>query len=267
MGRQPIRGHFSRSRSLSDFNEKMKPFILEDEIAKRYRTDTNILEIGCGEGRVLLELAKRFPDASLTGINKKPWPAMLGQRSLRRAAVNYRIFTAREVAKIKLPTIIFDDASSLGFPSGSINVLYSQVAIHYVARKDLLLEETWRVLRKGGIAILHMDTYNHGYPDFLPPDTPRFIVYRSGRHVPFARVIKEAAGKTLDITCKHTRDDDSSRTTIVMRKNSTRPLELRLEYDDAASFPLYALQQNENRHEDIFWGHRSVYHASPAKPL
>jgi len=77
MAKGPKRGHFSRSRSLEDFSRKFGKDILQKLIQKALSKDkVRVLEIGCGEGRVLMELKKLFPNIELHGINKSPWSAM-----------------------------------------------------------------------------------------------------------------------------------------------------------------------------------------------
>ena len=58
------RGHFSRSRSLADFNQRFYPNFLENNIdlALKRNNKVRVLEVGCGEGRVLMELRKLYPN-------------------------------------------------------------------------------------------------------------------------------------------------------------------------------------------------------------
>ncbi|MEK7788748.1 MAG: hypothetical protein AAB283_02415 [Planctomycetota bacterium] len=52
------RGHHTRSRSLEDFENKFKQGVVTKAIekAKKLEDTVRVLEIGCGEGRVLMEL-------------------------------------------------------------------------------------------------------------------------------------------------------------------------------------------------------------------
>lgn len=141
----PNRGHFSRSRSLDDFNKKFSKDIVQKLIRKALfkGEQVRVLEIGCGEGRVLMGLRKLFPTIELHGINRKPWAAMKGSSSLKRTATYYDIFTSSELKEVSLPKIYFYDAQELKFPDNYFDLIISQVSIQYVARKDLLLEEVW----------------------------------------------------------------------------------------------------------------------------
>lgn len=264
------RGHFSRSRNLFDFRFSKE---LQKDITKRVRTSkqVKVVEIGCGEGRVLMELKKQFPSLELYGINKKPWPAMKGISSLRRTGVYYEIFTKEELKNIKLPKISFYDASKLKFKSNSVDIIYSQVAIHYVQRKDLLLEEVWRVLKPGGIAFLHIDNYHESYPDFMQFRTPRFIIYhKDGKVVMlksfvhslkkkgFSISLVEDAKKSKNIQKELRHLGPAIGTSIIIRKTTHNPLRLNLIFDKVSSFNL---STHEHRKElpSFFWGYRSVF--------
>lgn len=258
------RGYISRGRSLADFNAKFGNSVVENTL--RHAIDSHesvrLLEIGCGEGRVLMELRKLFPSIEIHGINKKPWPAMKGQKSLITTGTNYKIFTREEARNVELPIPHFYDATQLRFPDHYFDVVISQVSIYQVRRKDLLLQEVWRVLKKGARAFLHVDSMCEGYPDFLNQETPRFVIYKNNKLYPFKRFIKKLKDKKYDITCRiafgQQRDDANLRRThIVMHKNTDAELNLDLTFDELSSFDLSVLGKIFNG--DKIVGYRSVY--------
>lgn len=258
------RVYLSRNRSLADFDAKFGGGVIEKTLRKalRSREPVRLLEIGCGEGRVLMELRKLFPSVELHGINKKPWPAMRGPKSLIATAINYGIFTKQEAMRVSLPALHFYDATELRFPDGYFDVVISQVSIYQMKRKDLLLEEIWRVLKKGGKAFLHIDSMYEDYPDFISQETPRFIIYKNNRLHPLSRFIKELKDKGYDMTCKmafgtQAGDADLKRAHIVMHKNREAKLELNLAFDDLSSFDLSVLGKIFKG--DKLVGYRSVF--------
>jgi ubiquinone/menaquinone biosynthesis C-methylase UbiE len=263
--------YLSRNRNLGDFDAKFGRGIIESKLRKALRScePVRLLEIGCGEGRVLMELRKLFPAVELHGINKKPWPAMKGPKSLIATAANYGIFTKEEARRVSLPALHFYDATELRFPGGYFDVVISQVSFYLMKRKDLLLEEVWRVLKKGGKAFLHVDSMYEDYPDFISQETPRFIIYKNKRLHPLRRFIKEMRVKGYDITCKmafgnQAGDKDLKRTHIVMHKNTEACLELSLSFDELSSFDLSVLGKIFKG--DKLVGHRSVFHMeTPAR--
>lgn len=258
------REYISRRRSLADFNAKFSDSLVENTLrdAIASHESVRLLEIGCGEGRVLMELRKLFPSVEIHGINKKPWPAMKGQKSLITTGTNYKIFTKEEARNVELPIPHFYDATQLRFPDHYFDVVISQVSIYQVKRKDLLLQEVWRVLKNGARAFLHMDSTCEGYPDFLNQETPRFVIYKNSKLYPFKKFIEELRDKKYNIICKIAlgqQGDDANlrRTNIVMHKNTEAELNLGLTFDELSSFDLSVLGKIFNG--DKIVGYRSVY--------
>jgi ubiquinone/menaquinone biosynthesis C-methylase UbiE len=256
--------YISRGRSLADFNAKFGHRVVENTLrdALASRGSVRLLEIGCGEGRVLMELRKLFPSIEIHGINKKPWPAMKGQESLIATVKNYKIFSGEEVKNIEFPILHFYDATQLRFPDNYFDVVISQVSIYQFKRKDLLLQEVWRVLKKNAKAFLHLDSTYEGYPDFLNQETPRFVIYKNNNSYPFKRLIKEVREKKYDITCKiepgqQENDANLRRTTIVMRKNIDAEINFGLTFDELSSFDLSLIGKIYNG--DMLVGYRSVF--------
>ncbi|TRZ52143.1 class I SAM-dependent methyltransferase [bacterium] len=258
------RGYISRGRSLAECNAKFGKRVIENTLtdALTSHESVRLLEIGSGEGRVMMELRKLFPSIEIHGINKKPWPAMMEQNSLIATGMNYRIFSKEEARSVELPIPHFYDATQLKFPDNYFDVVISQVSIYQVKRKDLLLQEVWRVLKNGARAFLHMDSMCEGYPDFLNHETPRFLIYKNNKLYPFKRFIKELRDKNYNITCsvafgKQRDDANLKRTSIVMYKNTDVELNLDLTFDELSSFDISSLGKIFNG--DKIVGYRSVY--------
>lgn len=264
MGNGPKRGHFSRSRSLQDFNQKFSPNILEKAIATALKQNktVRVLEIGCGEGRVLMELIKLFPQIELHGINKKPWEAMQSSSSLIKTGLHYNIFNKSEIKGVILPKIYFYDAKKLNFPKDYFDLIYSQVAIPYVDRKDQLLEEVWRVLKKNGKAFLNIDGRKKPCPDFLNYETPTFIIYKKGKIYPFKNLVSQLKKKSYDLKLIESQEIDGGikkvRINLIMNKNLAKPLKLNLHFEKLSSFDLGSLNQEKNDWS-VYWGYRSVF--------
>jgi ubiquinone/menaquinone biosynthesis C-methylase UbiE len=261
----PLRGHFSRSRSLADFNRKFGKDAVQKEISKALRSQkiVRVLEIGCGEGRVLMELRKLYPQIELHGINKSPWAAMKGSQSLKRTATFYDILTNNELKNARLPKIYFCNAEKLRFKDCFFDLVISQVSIQYVKRKDILLSEIWRVLKKNGVALLNIDSYQEPIPDFLMHETPRFTIFKDGKDYPAGRLFQVLANKGYDIryfiSTEKEKDVKKTRYNVIFRKNKDSPLKLNLKFDDVSSFDLRNINE-EKDNWSIYWGYRSVYY-------
>ena len=247
-------GHYTRSRPLAHYEKKFGSDAIKRFIAERRPACPNqrILEIGCGEGRVLLELHKLFPGLELHGINKKPWPAMTGTQSLLEIARHHGIYALDEIDVATLPQMHFYDACKLDFPDNYFDLIISQVCFPYISRKDLLLEDVWRSLKVGGKALLELDCRRSApEADFLTGDAPCFIIYNGHQRLPLSEffVRLQRSGVQLQY--------HSATHALVLVKSSETALRLGLTFDEISSFELSRLQDEAT--DPRFWGFRSVF--------
>jgi ubiquinone/menaquinone biosynthesis C-methylase UbiE len=103
------------------------------------------LDIGCGNGPLVIELARRHPGAHITGVD--PWGG-LWDYAKTQCEMNARLEGVAE-------RVAFQQASaaSLPFADGSFDLVVSNLAFHEVrgiADRTLVLREALRVLRPGG---------------------------------------------------------------------------------------------------------------------
>jgi len=95
------------------------------------RDELHTFELGCGEGRVILELKAAYPDADIVGMNSLGWQA--GARAHDSGAINsdkpQKLLEAAAYYNISarpgnLPRVILGDAAKgLPVPNGSLDML------------------------------------------------------------------------------------------------------------------------------------------------
>mmetsp|Transcript_40805 Transcript_40805/g.104431 ORF Transcript_40805/g.104431 Transcript_40805/m.104431 type:complete len:322 (-) Transcript_40805:99-1064(-) len=145
---------------------------------ERYLTDAasskpalRILEIGCGEGRTLLELQQRFPKAELHCFNH---PTYGRERGFGGANIGDSLELMKPVAQrwgiplpqgSRLPAVKFGDAFMGEWPwaDGFFDVIFS---VHCLTKDPILLHslaEAGRVLAVSGKAFLHTQVVNGFY--------------------------------------------------------------------------------------------------------
>jgi malonyl-CoA O-methyltransferase len=125
---------------------------LESEVARRMleRFDylriqpQRILDCGCGDGRDLPSLHRRFPASTIVGSDISV--AMLERAGRPRSAWQW-------IARGRRAITAGADSASLPFGDGSFDLVWSNMALHWFSDADACLREWRRVLAPGGLAM------------------------------------------------------------------------------------------------------------------
>jgi len=113
------------------------------------KPNLNILDIGCGTGFPLLELAQRFGSTcKVTGID--PWTNAIER--VEQKIKSYNITNA---------TIIKGSAESMPFENESFDLIVSNLGINNIPDKDAAFKECYRVLKPKGKLSLTTNLYGH----------------------------------------------------------------------------------------------------------
>jgi SAM-dependent methyltransferase len=251
---------FFRTRGLDKLQERF-----DEDIAGHIKNlsenqkEVRILEIGFGEGKALLEAIGLGTNIYGYGVNDKKRITLSSPKDIITNSKKFNI----EI--YHTPKIYFYDAGSgLKFKDNYFDVIFSQVAIHYIGDKARLIEDVWRVLKKDGRAFLNIDGGLRGaQPDFmyLHKDSPRFVVYsRNKKIISTKRLFDKYRKKGYDMKF-NVRKDEKLNITLVMHKNNYKKLDLGLDYDGNSTIYLTPLKESDKYKFDtgIWWGTRSVY--------
>lgn len=206
-----------RSHSLEDFNQKIMPFKLQDIIQEIYEKNrlagekTRVMEIGAGNGRVIMELKKQFPDVEFYAINKEKTHTFYRRESFMLTALKFEIFTKTDIEGIDLPYIVFQDldfGNRIPYDANKFDLIYTQSVIPLIKYKFELFNEIMRVLKPGGIS--------------FHSDVTGINLYSKGIVLDLRDALAEFRRRGLDITTLENRE------TIRFRKgeeNSLFPVE------------------------------------------
>ncbi len=201
------------SHSLFDLNEKLKPHRIEDLIRSVYERNkmagekTRVMEIGSGNGRVIMELKKLFPDAEFYGVNKEKTHEFYRRESFAVTAVNFNIMNKDDLDSLELPFILFEDLDfgvRIPYGDNKFDVIYSQNTLRHFKYKFELLNEIMRVLKTGGVS--------------LHADLPAINVYKKGLVLDIQEVIVEFRKRGLELSLLE------SGNTLMFRKKDLNPL-------------------------------------------
>lgn len=118
-----------------------------------------LLEVGCGSGAMVNRAALTWPAAKVVGLDY--WGAMYNyskavcEKNARAEGVGDRC------------TFVHGDANKLDFPDESFDAVISNYVYHNImgADKQALLLESLRVLKKGGVFVLHDNMKPQMYGD------------------------------------------------------------------------------------------------------
>lgn len=115
-----------------------------------WRGDEQILDIGCGNGYILLEAAKRA--ASATGLDR--WDGKGGGQTKDRVRRNAQLEGVADRV-----TLCNADALYLPFPEHSFDIVFSSLAFHHIghgkADREMALIEAVRVLKPAGLLVIY----------------------------------------------------------------------------------------------------------------
>jgi SAM-dependent methyltransferase len=135
-----------------------------------------ILEVGCGPGRLSIRLARRH-GLKVTGLDLDL--AMIG-----RARANADRLGNREAPR---PSFLVGDVASLAFPDRSFDLVVSTLSMHHWADPTAGLAEIGRVLRPGGRALVW---------DFRPGVRPHLF---GARHAHLPDPVQHTPGSPLRV--------------------------------------------------------------------
>src|SRR5262249_31939096 len=119
-------------------------------------TPRAILDAGCGPGEALGELGARYPDARLFGVDLA-YRMTIAARA--RAAVRSEdavsllapVSASRRQRAVHSPHLICGDIQSLPLRAGSIDMVWSNLVLHWVNDPMVAFAEFYRVLGVGGL--------------------------------------------------------------------------------------------------------------------
>ena len=102
-------------------------------------TPLRVLDVACGTGRTLAQLARTLPDAAVTGLDLSPWYL--------------------DVARGRLPpgaSLVAGNAEDMPFDDGSFDAVLSVYLFHELPRnaRRRVMAEMRRVLRPGGLLVI-----------------------------------------------------------------------------------------------------------------
>jgi malonyl-CoA O-methyltransferase len=151
-----VRRLFARPERVreSDFLRREISRRMHERLALVRLTPQQVLDAGCGEGADLALLQQHYPDAQVIGLDASP--AMLAlaadKQEGARSALNRLLGKWLPGAGAKMrQELICGDFAALPFGAGAIDLVWSNLALHWHPQPDRLFAEWRRVLKVDGL--------------------------------------------------------------------------------------------------------------------
>jgi malonyl-CoA O-methyltransferase len=110
-----------------------------------------VLDLGCGAGASRTELQRRFPAANYLGVDVSP--AMLAGATGKRGWIRHAIQWLR-AGHGGASRFLCASAERLPLPDSSVDLVFSNLALHWHPAPHEAVREIARVLRTGGLLML-----------------------------------------------------------------------------------------------------------------
>jgi malonyl-CoA O-methyltransferase len=140
----------------SDFLRREVAARMHERLALVKIAPRRVLDAGCGEGADLAVLQKRYADAHVLGLDASA--AMLAQARVRQRAARSsmdRLLTkwlpAGSVGRAAGPGLAGGDFAQLPLPQNAVDLVWSNLALHWHPQPDRVFAEWRRVLNVDGL--------------------------------------------------------------------------------------------------------------------
>jgi len=110
--------------------------------AARMTARGEAVDLGCGPGLLVVELARQSPELHVTGIDLSDELLAQGEEQARRAGLSGRVSFKKGNVK------------QIPFPDDSLDLVVSTLSLHHWSDPVAVLDEVARVLRPGGSLLL-----------------------------------------------------------------------------------------------------------------
>ena len=133
-----VMGEVSDANVGCNFVEKILPD--EPDLLEKLQTGIRVLDIGCGDGKILVKLAKAFPNSMFTGADLCPEPIAEAQQLVELEGLRNIEFRAVDLTDY-VPTRRFDLITAFD-------------VIHDLARPDIVLDLLYQWLKDDGMFLM-----------------------------------------------------------------------------------------------------------------
>ena len=150
-----VRRHFARAAGTYDAAAVLQREVgsrLADRLEVVRLTPRRILDAGCGTGEALLDLGRRYPAAARVGLDLAlPMLERARERTGGRASLGERLRARLMARATAAPAFACGDLAALPFAAGAFDLVWSNLALQWVADPQRAFAGLLQVIRDGGL--------------------------------------------------------------------------------------------------------------------
>lgn len=109
-----------------------------------------VVDVGCGVGRGLPALGRRYPAAELLGLDSSTGMARAARDALAPPSRGF-LARLRGVPAGPVARIVVADAHALPLPDASVDLVWSNMLLHWLVQPERAVGEWYRVARPGAL--------------------------------------------------------------------------------------------------------------------
>jgi len=109
---------------------------------KLFNLKDSFVDVGCGSGNIIIQVAKKYPSLDLTGVDLSSEILELAKKKAVENNLNEKI-------GFKIGSV-----ENLPFPDKSVDFVLSTLSLHHWEYPKQAFEEIFRVLKDGGILLI-----------------------------------------------------------------------------------------------------------------
>jgi len=142
------------------------------------RGDEQVLDVGCGDGKVTAELGRAVPRGSVTGIDASPQMIEFAQHTFpvkKNSNLHFEICDARKIGPVGRVTPCAHSFDVSGgertarptLATGQFDLIFSNAALHWVDDHEAILHGAASVLKPGGRLVVSCGGRGNAHDVFL----------------------------------------------------------------------------------------------------
>ena len=123
---------------------------ITEEVCKNINEKSNMLEIGCGTGKLLIEILKKMKVKNIIGLDISSAMIKISRKNL----VKNNMY--------ELADLVLADAHKIPLRNMCINLIISTGTLHHIRKPEKMFVECNRILKNGGEAWIY--EFSHDAP-------------------------------------------------------------------------------------------------------